>query len=341
MADNAWFGSRAEPRASTFSPHRRLAGLGLSLALYAATGCGDGSDLEDSMFQPPPINAGGFTSDASAISAADGSLPPSSAGDGGVVVVAQPDTGVASPLDGGPGPVVTPEGGSAVPDTGVGEGGSPEAGPPARTDQGMGDGKDVVTIGDSWMNLDNSIGIQQSLEKISKRDYRNYGVPGTKLLDEVIPNQYKKAKMEGTIKTVVMTGGGNDVLQEILLPCLDANFDNDNKCKAQIDRVAERLKQLWAQMAADGVLDVYIIGYSSKTSPIGLGTTAKSITYSSMKIDPICQMVPAPLRCTAMDTDKEVPGLTIGGDGIHPTAAGYDLLGTQVWKVMQEKGMRR
>jgi lysophospholipase L1-like esterase len=338
MADNSWFCSRAEPHASTPPLRRRLTGLSLSLALYALTGCGDGSDLGDQTFTPPPPSDAGLTTDASAISAVDGSVPPPSTGDSGVI--AQPDTGVSNPSM-TPEAGMTTEAGSAVSDAGAAEGGSPEGGTSARPDQGMGDGKDVVTIGDSWMNLNNTIGIQQSLEKISKRDYRNYGVPGTKLLDEVIPNQYVKAKQEGPIKTVIMTGGGNDVLQEILLPCVDANFDNDSKCSDQINKVAERLKKLWAQMAADGVQDVYIIGYSGKTNPLSLGTTAKSITYSSMKIDPICQMVPAPLRCTAMDTDKEVPGLTIGSDGIHPTAAGYDLLGTQVWKVMQEKGMRR
>jgi lysophospholipase L1-like esterase len=47
------------------------------------------------------------------------------------------------------------------------------------------------------------------------------------------------------------------------------------------------------------------------------------------------------LRCTALETDKEVPNLTLGGDGIHPDAAGYDALGTVVWKFMQDKGMRR
>ena len=228
--------------------------------------------------------------------------------------------------------------GGEMPGDGMSQGANPVEG-----DLGKGDGSDVITIGDSWMNLGN-IGIQQSLKTVSGQPYRTYGVPGTRLLNEVIPNQYEMAKGENAdIKTVIMTGGGNDVLQDIALlfgSCGDNQFDTTPGCKARIDEVAARLETLWAEMAKDGVRDVIIVGYSNKTSPVGV-VTGKSIAYSSMKIDPVCRMVPAPLRCTAIETDKDVPDLKIGGDGIHPDAPSYDLLAAQVWKVMQDKGMRR
>jgi hypothetical protein len=311
-------------------------------ALVFAAACGlsaCAADEGDNNAQPPP----GFTQDGAAVVGT---------GDAGITqppVITTPDASTVIPrLDAGvTPPVVTGDTGVVVPmgDSGVvvptADAAAPDAAVAMRPDQGMGDGKDVITIGDSWMNLDNSIGIQQSLEKISKRDYRNFGVPGTKLLDEVIPGQYTTAKMQGPVKTVIMTGGGNDVLQEILFDCLDSSFDSAPTCKNQIDRVAARLTTLWAEMAKDGVQDVLIVGYSNKTAPLALGSTAKSIAYTNMKIPPICDAVPAPLRCTAMDTDMLVPSLTIGFDGIHPTAAGYDALGTVVWDLMQKKGMRR
>lgn len=215
---------------------------------------------------------------------------------------------------------------------------------PSSKDEGMGDGKDVITIGDSWMNLDNMVGIQQSLEKASARDYRNYGVPGTKLLDEVIPNQYEAAKKEGPIKTVIMTGGGNDILQDpilLLTACLDPQWTDGGACSQQIDKVADRLVKLWAEMAQDGVKDVVIVGYSAKTAPFGLGSTKKSITYSNTKIPPLCEKVPAPLRCSTIDTDMLVPDLATRNDGIHPDDASYDKLGQAIWELMEEKGMRR
>jgi hypothetical protein len=75
--------------------------------------------------------------------------------------------------------------------------------------------------------------------------------------------------------------------------------------------------------------------------PLGLGGTSKSIAYSNMKIPPLCATVPAPLRCTTLDTDMAVPDLKTRSDGIHPDDASYDKIGTAVWKLMQDKGMRR
>jgi len=97
----------------------------------------------------------------------------------------------------------------------------------------LGPGTDVVFIGDSWMNLTGiaalnilppgfefvydflpDMGIQQSVIAASDhRPYRTYGVPGTMFLDGAIPHQYHIARDEDpNIKTVVMTGGGNDIL---------------------------------------------------------------------------------------------------------------------------------
>jgi hypothetical protein len=323
----------------------------LILAAASLTACAPDDDANDSNpYQPLPYDAG-LTQDASPIVATGGGgmqQPPASSGDAGVVTPRM-DAGMNPP-------VVMPMGDAGVVmsmgDTGVvmpmGDAGvTPDAGGMARPDQGMGDGKDVVCIGDSWMHLSGMSGIQDSLLRISKRPFRVFGVPGTELLmanaaGPAITSQYDDAKKGGPIKTVVMTGGGNDILQEKLLPCIDDNFDNDNVCPMQIDAVAARLQQLWAQMAKDGVTDVLIIGYSSKTNPLGLGTTKKSIAYSNMKIPPLCDMVPAPLRCTTFDTDMLVPDLTIrSSDGIHPDDPSYDKIGAAVWKVMQDKGMRR
>ena len=212
---------------------------------------------------------------------------------------------------------------------------------PATTDPGMGDGKDVITIGDSWMNLGGE-GIQQSLEKASGRDYRNYGVGGTRLLNGQIPMQYEMAKAENPdIKTVIMTAGGNDILQDISVhfQCIDSAFDTSDVCKKRIDEVAARLVTLWAQMAEDGVKDVIIIGYTKKAGL--LGPLSKSAEYSNMKIPPLCDAVPAPLNCHAFDSDLLVPSIALRIDGIHPDAASYDALGAALWKYMGEEKVRR
>lgn len=316
-----------------------LTALNVRLALCAAAACvACGADDDNPYAAPmsPPVADGGVTTlDASPVLGADtGVAQPQ-------LDSAVPNADSGSGTDSGPvlgtdsGPVLGADSGAA-PDTGA-----------QRADLGEGDGQDVITIGDSWMSFGAGAGIQDSLEKVSMRDYRNFGVGGTKLLSPVgssppIPDHYKAAKMaDPDIKTVIMTGGGNDILQEILLDCVDDAFDTAPTCKMQIDKVAARLMTFWAEMAADGVQDVVIVGYSRKVNPLFLlGTVSKSVEYSATKIDPLCAAVPAPLRCHSLDSDTAAPNLMFV-DGIHPDGAGFDAIATAVWELMKSKGMRR
>jgi len=215
----------------------------------------------------------------------------------------------------------------------LGTGGALGAGGAAGTDLGEGDGSDVVMIGDSWMNL-GGVGIQQSVVKASgNKPYRQLGVPGTRMLDEVIPNQYEAAKVANpNIKTLVMTGGGNDILQDVAV--LTDCFATGPACKAQIDKVGARYQALAQEAAADGVQDVIIVMYGRGTL-LGAGP----VEYVWQSVKPICDS--APVDCHMVDPD-EVAGTTMAmRDGIHPTDAGFDQLGTYVYQLMQREGMRR
>lgn len=302
--------------------------------------CAPEDDDNTGTYQPPN---GGLMQDASAVVTGDAGTPTP-------IVQSTPDAGgtVSTGVDAGPKPVVTADAGPVVTaDAGpvvTAEGGAPDGGgDTTRPDQGMGDGKDVITMGDSWMNLMANVGIENSLERVSKRDYRNFGVSGTKLLDEVIPNQYETALKGGPVKTVVMTGGGNDIIQDkvifqLLSPsCADENFGDE--CKQQLDKIADRMVKLWAKMAQDGVQDVVVVGYTKTAAPIGVAVS-KSSDYSNQKIPALCAAAPAPLRCWTLDTDMAVPNIMLR-DGIHPVDADYDKIGAAVWKLMQDKGMRR
>lgn len=199
-----------------------------------------------------------------------------------------------------------------------------------REDLGKGDGTDVIAIGDSWMNL-GVTGIQQSLVRLSMQPYRTYGVAGTRLLDEVIPRQYATAKRANPdIKTVVMTGGGNDIL------LTGAGVDRMTAGPAtmmQIDMVADRLVELWAEMGTDGVKDVVYIEYSR-----GGGSEA-AINYATEKIKPLCEAA-TPTRCHWVDSDDFLMKM-LGPDGIHPTGDGCNKIATGVIALMEKEGMRR
>jgi lysophospholipase L1-like esterase len=255
---------------------------------------------------------------------------PAAAGSGAAAPTS-PDSAPSAPAAAGASggaagaPASTAAAGAAAP--AAGSGGAP-ASSDEHEDLGMGDGSDVITVGDSWMSYAiNGGGIETGLLAASGQRYRTYGVAGTMLLDEVIPNQYETAKRQNPdIKTVVMTGGGND----LLLTGMTAGGCGEG-CKSTIDKVTQRLVEMWDEMAADGVQDVIYIEYSRG------GTNEPGVSYANEVIPPKCAA--APVRCHFIDSDIFIMKQLI--DGVHPTADGCQKLGKAAFDLMVEKGMRR
>lgn len=176
--------------------------------------------------------------------------------------------------------------------------------------------------------------IQQSLVAASGQPYRTYGVPGTRLLDGAIPMQYEMALAENPdIKTVVVSAGGNDILQNplALLDCLAVG----PMCMEVIDTVGQRYLEFRDQFEADGVQDVIVIAYTRGTL---LG--AAPIDYVYENLAPTCTQDSVP-RCHLVDPDEVAGGTMELRDGIHPTDANYDLLGQHIHDLMVERGIRR
>ncbi len=201
-------------------------------------------------------------------------------------------------------------------------------------DLGMGDGSDVITIGDSWMNL-GSVGIQQSLLAVSGQPYRTYGVPGTRLLNGEIPSQYEMAKADNPdIKTVVVSAGGNDILMNVgaLLDCVSVG----PTCMEVIHEVGARYLSFREEMAADGVEDVVVVAYTRGTL---LGAAPIDYVYESIAQD--CSPDDPLVRCHLVDPDEVAGGTMELRDGIHPTDENYDLLGQHIHDLMIAEGIRR
>jgi len=200
----------------------------------------------------------------------------------------------------------------------------------APEDLGKGNGKDVITIGDSWMSYDLATGIQDSLRQVSGQPYRGYGVGGTQLLNGQIPSQYAQAKRDNPgIKTVIMTGGGNDLLRS------NARSDLATAgpmTRMRIDQIANRLVALWTEMSQDGVRDIIYVFYSRG------GGIAASVDYGTKKIQPLCQSL-KPARCHWIDSDTTVH-MTLR-DSTHPTDAGFNALAKTIYDLMGKEGIRR
>jgi hypothetical protein len=139
-------------------------------------------------------------------------------------------------------------------------------------------------------------------------------------------------RADADIKTVVMTGGGNDIIQ---VPGLrDDCAANGAQCAMVLSEILDRLTQLWTEMAMDGVQDVVYVQYSN---PEG-----NNVDYALPSGDGVakrCAEVPTPLRCHPLETLDIVMGDI--PDGIHPSSAAFDRLGTAVHDLMTTQGMRR
>ncbi|MFM2418427.1 MAG: hypothetical protein RL385_3150, partial [Pseudomonadota bacterium] len=278
-------------------------------------------------------STGGNASDAQ-VNAADATAGDSGAftadggGDSGLDAAAQ-GSDASEPADSG---VATDAGqaDSGALDAGTDAGAADAAVP--HTDLGRGNGKDVIAIGDSWMLL-LLTGIQESLTKVSMQPYRKYGAPGTQVVTGEIPRQFDTAlRADRNIKTVVMTGGGND----ILLTGAGADCETGGpNCAAKLDDVAKTLDTLWAKMSTSGVQDVVHVMYAEiavKNNPV------KNLPAHLTRLQTLCNSHP-PMRCFQLNTDSIVDRLRI--DGIHPTDENYDKIGKAVFDLMTAEGMRR
>jgi len=237
-------------------------------------------------------------------------------------------------------------GDAALGDGSVGDGSVGDAGP--RPDQGKGDGKDVVMIGDSWMSntinltiiLNTGGGISPALRSVSGQPYTNYAVQGVEILARngygaPVPTQWDDAvRANKMIKTVIMTAGGNDVIQS---PSVEESCKTGGaECKVVLEKIGKALSQLWGKMAAAGVQDIIHIMYAKVA---GAGVKDGEANAASLKA--LCDAVPAPTRCHLFFTDAYVKAKSDLVDGIHPHARVNRLIATGVLDYMTKQGIRR
>lgn len=197
-----------------------------------------------------------------------------------------------------------------------------------REDLGKGNGQDVITIGDSWMaGAINIGGIQGGLDSLGTR-YRHYAVTATQLANGQIPSQYTRAKRANPkISTVIMTGGGNDVL-------IGGNScATPEACARTGSKITNALDKLWTEMANDGVKDVVYIQYSNSA-----GSTPAENRGTGNASVPICKT--GKIICHSVPTSDIIKRSDLA-DGIHPNAAGNRRIAERVLKLMEERKVRR
>jgi lysophospholipase L1-like esterase len=207
------------------------------------------------------------------------------------------------------------------------------------------DNNQVITIGDSIFALSGEL--QDFLESYAGETFRQYTLSGAELKGGIIATdvyaQYEIAKNDNpNIDTVLMDGGGND----ILIPAI-ALFDPYNcktqwyqfgrlssRCKNFIDDIYIDAVNLLNNMHSDGVDNVIYLGYYyTKNGLFLLDSMEEAIDYGDMRLSQACRNSAA--NCKFIDPRSSIRDSNIIIDGIHPNTDGSRKLANLIWPVLQ------
>ena len=208
------------------------------------------------------------------------------------------------------------------------------------------DNDQVVTIGDSIFALSGEL--QDFLEARAGQTFRQYTLSGAELSGGVIAtsivDQYSIARNDNPdIETVVMDGGGNDILIPAIL------FDPYNcktqwyqfgrlssKCRNFIDDIYVDAVNLLNRMHADNVENVIYLGYYyTKNGLLLLDSMEEAVDYGDRRLAQACRFSAA--NCSFVDPRSTINDSDIIIDGIHPNTRGSRKLADLVWPVLQPK----
>ena len=202
------------------------------------------------------------------------------------------------------------------------------------------DRNDVVTVGDSIFDLSGDL--QRFLEAKAGQTFRDYTISGAELsggsLARAIDLQYADAKaFNGNINTIVMDGGGNDILIPAMVldtyGCRTQWYRKNitSRCKNLINDVYVTAVNLLNEMDADGVQNVVYLGYYEL--PRGNANLGQALEYGVTRIGEACSNSVA--SCSFVDPRGTIPANYVLDDDIHPTVEGSQVLADLIWPHLQ------
>jgi lysophospholipase L1-like esterase len=214
----------------------------------------------------------------------------------------------------------------------------------------------VVFIGDSYINMYPDTYIWPRVQALAQADgaipdggaYRNYAAMGASLGTGAIPDQFKSAKAaDPDIKLVVMDGGGNDVILGAS-QCTVAGASQTAECQGIVQAAINNAISLFDTMQQSGVYDSVYFFYphvvpNALGGMLAKGAPNEILDYSYPLASQNCDTAVTryggdKIRCYWIDTRADF-GDTYQYinpiDGIHPTAAGADIIAGLIYDTMK------
>ena len=201
---------------------------------------------------------------------------------------------------------------------------------------------EVVMIGDSYLAITSVPSAVFNLARLydalgDNEEYRRYDQGGTQMGNGQIPNQFQDALAEDpNINTVIMTGGGNDVLIGDANDCLQNPPPGDQNCVDNINDVMVAAEGLLQDMADAGVQNVVYFFYPHLPDQgFVQGAKNETLDYAYPLVEELCAN--APLNCVFVDTRPAFEGHQdeyFQFDGIHPNDQGSLEIANAVWSQM-------
>ena len=203
------------------------------------------------------------------------------------------------------------------------------------------DRNEVITLGDSIFDLNGVI--QETLESYAGETFRDYTQSGAELsggsLAKSVEQQYADARStDANIETIVMDGGGNDILIPATLfdpyGCRTKwyRWNISRSCRGLIEDQYVNAVNLLNQMDSDGVDNVIWLGYYEL--PRGNTNLTQALNYGDDLLGYACD-VSGNANCQFVDPRGTVPASQVESDDIHPTPAGSVNLANQIWPKLQ------
>jgi len=202
------------------------------------------------------------------------------------------------------------------------------------------DRNDIISLGDSV--LDSSGEIEAKLEALAGQTFRNYSrsaaeIAGGVLAPSVV-DQYNAANnTDSDIDTIIMNGGGNDILIPAKLfdpyRCRTRWYRRNisNNCKNLVHDIYVDAVNLLNTMGNDGVENILYIGYYHPKG--GDANLSKAVDYGNEWLGYGCDNTTA--NCDLTPSVNAISESDILSDDIHPNASGSAKIANLLWPKLQ------